>query len=83
MAIILIRHRQCCIYDVTVFPYVIYNVDIWCCVVVGYVKCVIRYVVFIQAYAVMSAFVACRIPTHVQCFIKALAVSASLQVLAA
>jgi hypothetical protein len=32
LAIILIR--QCCLYDVTVFSYVVYNVDIWCWVVV-------------------------------------------------
>jgi hypothetical protein len=53
--------RQCCIYDVTVVSYVFYNVDIWCCVVVGYVECVTGYEVFIQVYAVTSVFVACRI----------------------
>jgi hypothetical protein len=30
--------RQCCVYDVSVFPYVVYNVDIWCLVVVGYAE---------------------------------------------
>jgi hypothetical protein len=67
LAVILIR--QCCVHDVTVFSYVVYNVDIWCWVVVGYVECVIGYVLFIQAYAVRSAFVTCRIPgktkTHI------------------
>jgi hypothetical protein len=30
--------RKCCVHDVTVFSYVVYNVDIWCWVVVGYVE---------------------------------------------
>jgi hypothetical protein len=49
LAIVLIR--QCCVYYVTVVSYAVYNVDIWCWVVVRCVEYVIVYVVFIQACA--------------------------------
>jgi hypothetical protein len=39
-----LNSTQCCVHDTTVLPYVVYNVDIWCWVVVGYVGCVIGHV---------------------------------------
>jgi hypothetical protein len=62
LAIVLIR--RCYVYNVTVFSYVVYNVDFWCWVVVGYVECVAVYVVFIQAYAVTSDLITCQITTR-------------------